>query len=82
VYHARELVSSTQGFWGGHLGVWAQEVSHELNSNVGQPRKGNKDKKRYFICGDIILEIKDKKRYFICCDIILEIKDKEIFYLL
>ena len=29
----------------GHLGVWAQEVSRELNPNVSQPRKGNKDKR-------------------------------------
>ena len=27
------------------IGDWAQEVSRELNSDVGQPRKGNKDKK-------------------------------------
>ena len=52
--------------------VGHKEVSRELNSDVGQPRKGNKDKKRYFICCDIIPKIKDN----------LEIKDKEIFYLL
>jgi len=48
------------------IGDWAQEVSRELNSDVGQSRKGNKDKKRYFICCDIIPKIKDN----------LEIKDK------
>jgi len=30
-------------FGAGHLGVWAQEVSRELGSDVGQPRKGNKE---------------------------------------
>ena len=65
-----------------------KEVSRELNSDVGQPRKGNKDKKRYFICCDIIpkikdnLEIKDKEILEIkdTKNIILKIKDKEIYY--
>ena len=55
-YHAGEPASSTQGF-GEVIGDWAQEMSRELNSDVGQPRKGNKDKKRYFIYCDIILEV-------------------------
>jgi len=36
-------------FGGGHLGVWAQEVSRELDSDVGQPRKGNKDKEIFYL---------------------------------
>jgi len=42
-------LSSTQVFGGDHLGVWAQEVSCELSSDVGQPRKGNKDKERFYL---------------------------------
>ena len=55
-----------------------KEVSRELNSDVGQPRKGNKDKK------DILsIEIYySKDKILSCCDIMLEIKDKKIFYLL
>ena len=49
MYHAGELVSSTQVFGGGHLDVWAQEVSRELCSDVGQPRKGNKDKELFYL---------------------------------
>jgi len=49
VYHAGELVSLTQVFGGGHFGVWAQEVNHELGSDVCQPRKGNKDKKILYV---------------------------------
>ena len=33
----------------GHLGVWAQEVSRELNPDVGQTRKGNKDKEIFYL---------------------------------
>jgi len=60
VYHAGELVISTQVFGGGHLGVWEREVSRELDSDVDQPRKGNKDKEifyllRYYILSVVIL---------------------------
>jgi len=55
-------------FGGGHLGVWAREVSRELGSNVSQPRKGNKDEK--YILSVVIL-------YFIHCDIILKLEDEK-----
>ena len=85
MYHAGELVISTQVFGGGHLGVMSS------TQMLVSPEKVTKVKRyficcdiifyllrkdilsiaiRYFICGDIILNI---KKYFICCDIILKV---------
>jgi len=41
VYWTGMLGTSVQVFGRGQLGVWAQEVGHELGSDVGQPVKGS-----------------------------------------
>jgi len=64
VYHAGELTISTQVFGEGHLGVWAQEVSRKIGSNVVSPEKVTKIKK-YFICCDIIMKIKGKRIFYL-----------------
>ena len=42
------------------IGDWAQKVSRELNSDVGQPRKGNKDKEIfYLLCTALVVAYDD-----------------------
>jgi len=41
MYWTGMLETSVQVFGEGQLVVWAQEVGHELDPDVGQPRKGS-----------------------------------------